>query len=98
LAAFLKGEARPENAIESLTLARLCESRRLYAAAARFLGDAVADPRYAAQRYDAACLAALAGTGQGQDAARLPEPERARLRKLALAWLRADLETLAQQP
>jgi hypothetical protein len=42
-------------------------------------------------RYNAACVAALAGCGQGADAAKLEAGERARLRGQALAWLRADL-------
>ena len=38
---------------------------------------------------------ALAGTGQGHDADKLREDERARLRKQALDWLRADLAMYA---
>jgi WD40 repeat protein/tetratricopeptide (TPR) repeat protein len=40
--------------------------------------------------YEAACSAARAGTGQG-DARELPEGERAKLRALALDWLRLEL-------
>ena len=43
-------------------------------------------------RYSAACAAALAGCGKGADAAALDGPERARWRRQALAWLRADLD------
>src|SRR5262249_55563056 len=43
-------------------------------------------------RYDAACAAVLAGCGQGEDAARPDEAQRALLRRQALAWLRADLD------
>jgi hypothetical protein len=42
-------------------------------------------------RYSAACCAALAAAGTGEDAARLDDKERARLRKQGLDWLRADL-------
>jgi tetratricopeptide (TPR) repeat protein len=42
-------------------------------------------------RYDAACVAALAGCGQGKDAANLVPEEYARLRGQALTWLQADL-------
>lgn len=45
-----------------------------------------------AKRYDAACAAALAGCGQGQDAASLGDTERDHLRRLALDWLKADLQ------
>ena len=44
----------------------------------------------AGHRYHAACAAALAGCGQGQDAPPGDEA-RARLRRRALRWLRADL-------
>ena len=46
-------------------------------------------------RYDAACLAALAGCGQGEDADKLTADERVRWRKQALTWLREEL--LARQ-
>jgi tetratricopeptide (TPR) repeat protein len=53
-------------------------------------------------RYNAACAAALAAAGKGQDAGKLDDKERARLRKLALGWLRADLSAyrrlLEKQP
>ena len=63
---------------------------RLYAEA--FTADAkLAADRTAGHRYNAACHAALAGCGQGEDAAKLDATERARLRQQALAWLRADL-------
>src|SRR5262249_61066321 len=42
-------------------------------------------------RYDAACLAALAGCGRGDDAAGLDADQRAFWRRQALEWLRADL-------
>jgi serine/threonine-protein kinase len=43
-------------------------------------------------RYNPACAAALASCGQGQDVAGLDAKERARLRRQALEWLRADLD------
>jgi serine/threonine-protein kinase len=46
-------------------------------------------------RYHAACAAARAGAGQGKDADRLDETRRARLRRQALDWLRADLAAWA---
>src|SRR5205814_10680442 len=45
----------------------------------------------AGHRYAAACAAARAADGQGQDASQLSESERTRLRKLAHDWLKADL-------
>jgi hypothetical protein len=38
----------------------------------------------------AACAAALAGCGKGKDADQVDDSERARLRRQALDWLRAD--------
>jgi tetratricopeptide (TPR) repeat protein len=42
-------------------------------------------------RYNAACAAALAGAGQGAEAAKLPEDEKASLRRTARDWLQAEL-------
>jgi hypothetical protein len=42
-------------------------------------------------RYDAACAAAQAGCGLGDDATNLGDAERGRWRKQAREWLRADL-------
>jgi tetratricopeptide (TPR) repeat protein len=104
LPAILKGEARPADAAECLTLADLCQRpyQRRYAASARFFGDGfTAEPKLAddlntQHRYNAACAAALAGCGRGDDAAKLDDKERARLRRQALDWLRADLKAYRQ--
>jgi tetratricopeptide (TPR) repeat protein len=96
---ILKGEAKPVDAAERLELAQLCQLpvKSLNAAAVRFYTDAfAADPKAtddlaAAHRYNAACAAALAGVGQGQDTRNLDDKERGRLRDLALGWLRADV-------
>jgi hypothetical protein len=68
-----------------------------YAAAARWYAEvftadpqALADPPYN-HRYHAACAAARAGCGQGQDAADLDATSRAGLRRQALDWLRGEL-------
>jgi tetratricopeptide (TPR) repeat protein len=98
LPAFLKGEAKPANTAERLTLAGLCQTpaRQLFAAAARWYAEAfAAEPDLAGEqpsdrRYDAACAAALAGCGQGKDAAGLDQKERGRLRRQALDWLKND--------
>jgi tetratricopeptide (TPR) repeat protein len=85
-------------AAEQLELARLCRdygrphgAAGLYAAA--FAGQpALAEDLQPGHRYNAACTAALAGCGQGKDATDLGETGRARLRRQALDWLRADLD------
>jgi tetratricopeptide (TPR) repeat protein/serine/threonine protein kinase len=97
LPAFLKGEFQPKDSAERFGLAGVCRGKKLLATAARVYADAFAlEPRQAddlkaAHRYHAACCAALAGAGQGEDAAKLDDLEKARLRKQALDWLRADL-------
>jgi serine/threonine-protein kinase len=104
LPALLRGADRPQDAQERLALADLCQqrSKRRYAAAARFYAAAFAeqpklaeDPR-GGHRYNAACAAALAAAGQGQDADPLDDQEKARLRRQALDWLRADLTAWAK--
>jgi serine/threonine protein kinase/Flp pilus assembly protein TadD len=77
------------------TLAGLLYQRGEPAAALQVLRDGaahrpawMADPR-TEFRYDAACTAALAGTGQGKDAP--PESGRPALRTEARDWLLADL-------
>jgi hypothetical protein len=57
----------------------------------------MADNLQAGHRYNAACSAALAGCGKGADAGSLDDKERARLRRQALDWLRADLAAWAGQ-
>jgi tetratricopeptide (TPR) repeat protein len=99
LPAVLDGKDRPQGAQEMLAFADLCYQPFLknYAAAARFYSDAftanakLADDWTAQNRYNAACCAALAGCGQGSDAARLGDQEKARLRQQALDWLKTDL-------
>jgi tRNA A-37 threonylcarbamoyl transferase component Bud32 len=78
-------------------------------AKARFYEEAfAANPRLAedlkaghpylpSHRYYAACCAAMAGCGQGEDPDPLDAKEKARLRRQALDWLRADLSAWAKQ-
>jgi serine/threonine protein kinase/Flp pilus assembly protein TadD len=104
LPAILSGKAKADNPAEQLALASVCQEpyKRLYAAAARFYSDAfaaqphLADDVDAQHRYNAACVAALAGCGQGADADELDVKERTRLRRQALDWLRADLKAYRQ--
>jgi tetratricopeptide (TPR) repeat protein/serine/threonine protein kinase len=99
LAATLEGKEKPTDADELLALAGLCQEpfKKLYVTSARFYAEALAaEPKLAddlrlQHRYNAACVAALAGSGQGEDGARLGNRERARWRRQAVDWLRADL-------
>jgi tetratricopeptide (TPR) repeat protein len=98
-----EGQAVPADAAERIALAELCSRyKKLQAAAVRLYADAfAADPKLAADlgaqhRYSAACSAALAAAGQGEDAGDLPDKARRSLRRQALAWLRADLALYAE--
>jgi serine/threonine-protein kinase len=101
-AAFLAGEYEPRDNTERLALLgvcrfrnRTCSSARLYADA--FTADAtLADNLWNNHRYNAACAAAQAGCGQGEDAAGLGEAEKKRWRDQAREWLRADLAARVQ--
>jgi serine/threonine-protein kinase len=101
LPALLRGDAAPRDAAERLELARLCSLKRWHAASARFYADAfaarpkLADDTEASHRYNAACAAALAGCGRGEDAAGLPDKARQGLRRQARAWLDAERLGLA---
>jgi serine/threonine-protein kinase len=105
LSAIRDGTETPANDEERLALARLCQQpfKKYYAAAARFFAEAfandggLADDMTHLHRYNAACAAALAGCGSGDDADKLDEGERARLRHKALDWLKADLDQWAKQ-
>jgi serine/threonine protein kinase/Flp pilus assembly protein TadD len=106
----LSRQVQTNNASDRAELAGLCQQYKgLYVVAVRLYCDAfAADPALAeklgspASRYDAACAAALAGCGQGNDADQTDDKERARLRRQALDWLRADLaayrQLLAKEP
>jgi serine/threonine-protein kinase len=97
LPAILKGTKKPANAVEQVEFAGLCLFKKHHGAAARFFRDAfAADPDLAEMvvpglRYNAACVAALAGCGHGRDVDKLDGKERARWRRQALDWLRQDL-------
>src|SRR4029077_440661 len=99
LPAILSGKEKPADASAAIDLALLCSQpwQARNRAAAQFFGQAftldvhLADDLERQHRYNAACAAALAGCGQGKDAASLGEQERTRWRKRALDWLRADL-------
>jgi serine/threonine-protein kinase len=103
LPAFLKGDFKPTTSDERLGLAQSCRNKKLYRASAGLYAAAfAADPKLAADpgegyRYNAASAAALAAAGHGDDAAKLDDKEKVRLRKQALDWLRADLALRTKQ-
>ncbi len=97
LPATLSGQAKPSDALETLGFAQLCYKKKLHGASARFWAEAFqAQPKLAEDmkvqnRYNAACAAALAGSGAGKDDPKLGDAAKARWRKQALDWLKADL-------
>jgi tetratricopeptide (TPR) repeat protein/tRNA A-37 threonylcarbamoyl transferase component Bud32 len=98
LPAVLNGDTKPADVEQLIGLAKLCqEYKKLFAAAAHFYCDAFgaepnrADDLRTQDRYNAACASALASCGQGEDATKVEDQERTRLRRQALDWLRADL-------
>jgi serine/threonine-protein kinase len=100
---LLSGTVQPAGAAEQLAVAQLCQRyKHRHAAAAHFYADAfAADPRLAVDlqqqhRYNAACSAALAAAGHGDDAKALPDKVQVMLRRQALGWLRADMAAYAK--
>jgi serine/threonine-protein kinase len=97
LAAIVRGEQRPKSQADRLRLAQRASDKALYATAARLWGEAIqADPKLAEDRrsnhrYNAACAAALAGTGRGKDEPAPDEAARAKLRAQARVWLNTKL-------
>jgi serine/threonine-protein kinase len=96
LAGILQGTDKP-GAGDCIDAGELCFVRNHYAAAARLYAVALAaepgltEDMRAGRRFNAACAAALAGCGRGDDAADLSESERARQRQQAREWLSLDL-------
>jgi serine/threonine-protein kinase len=97
LAAYLRGEFVPQSVAERLTLAAVCRPEGRYVLAAQLSAEAFAlDPKAAEDmragyRFLAARAAARAASGDGVGADALDAAARARWRRQALEWLRADL-------
>jgi serine/threonine-protein kinase len=99
LPAVCSGQSAPASAAECLEFVSLCRhpARRFHATAARLSADAfAAEPRLAddlnrQDRYNAARSAALAASGQAEDAQLVPDKLALALRRQALAYLRAEL-------
>lgn len=104
LPATLSGQRAPADAAEAVALAWMCQQpyQKRYAASARLYAEAfAAEPKVATyigahHRYNAACSAALAAAGQGQDARALPDKVTTMFRRWAIRWLREDLSSYAQ--
>jgi eukaryotic-like serine/threonine-protein kinase len=90
LPALLKGEIPPLDPGELVGLADICSKKALHASASRLYGQAFsvdskqAEDLNAGHRYNAACVAALAGSGTGKDEPPPDDLARAKLREQAL--------------
>jgi Flp pilus assembly protein TadD len=101
---ILTGKASPANPSEAVSFAQMCQQpyQKRYAPSARLYADAfTSDRRFAddlnqQHRYNAACSAALAAAGQGEDAPSLPDKVRSMFRRWALRWLRDDLSAYSR--
>jgi len=97
LPAILAGKVKPSDPAEALGFAQLCSEKKLQGASARLWRDAfnawpaLADDMKVQNRYKAACAAALASSGHSKDDPPLGDAAKARWRKQALDWLKADL-------
>ena len=97
LPALVGAESRSEDGAPGSPLAVMRYDIKRYGAAARLYAEAfrtepgLADDVRAWHRYNAACYASLAAAARGEGAVTLDDTDRARLRKQALDWLRADL-------
>jgi eukaryotic-like serine/threonine-protein kinase len=102
MTAIVRGDQQPKDNRERLQLAKRAYDKALHAAAAKLWADALAaDPKVAESRqpqhrYDAACAAALAGSGQSKDVPAPDDLAKARLREQARAWLHAELAIWAK--
>jgi serine/threonine-protein kinase len=102
LPAILRGNDRPRDDDERLTLAQISASRRLYAASTQFYSDVLnAKPARAGDLssrhvYRGVRSAALAGCGRGADQPPLDDASRERLRALSLRWFRERLNSFAK--
>ena len=83
-----------------LALAQMCQEKKRYPTAVHLFQEAFEAQSELAHsgaenkqhRYDAACAAALAGCGQGGEAGKLADKEKAKLRRQSRDWLQADLD------
>ena len=101
---LLAGKITPASPEAGIEWADVCALKRLHRTAARFYAAAFAarpglmdDPN--SDLLDcAACAAARAGCGEGEDVAKLDNKEKERLRGQALGWLQRVLAVRTRQP
>jgi tetratricopeptide (TPR) repeat protein len=93
----LRGTLLPRDPAEALEFAYLLQQQRWFAASTRLFAQAMTvDPKLVGDmktpnRYNAACAAALAASGQGNDQPPIDDEVKTRMRRLAYDWLKEDL-------
>jgi serine/threonine-protein kinase len=100
LPSILRHDAEPADTKEALGFAEICVAHRIYEPAVSLVERAfAADPHFADDPkvatwhlYNAACWAARGGAGASVESASYGENARARMRGLALTWLRGVLD------
>jgi len=102
LPAIIQGTDRPKDVEERLFFADTAYKGKLYAAAATLWNDALSaqpdlgENRKTQHRYNAACAAALAAAGKGEDEPPLGENARTKLRRQAVELLKTELDSWAK--
>jgi tetratricopeptide (TPR) repeat protein len=97
LPAVVKGDDRPSDIDDLVAFAAMAAETGFYSASVRLwqraldLKPDVADNRQFQHRYNAACSAALAAAGKGENEPPENAEARVKLRTQAVAWLRAEL-------
>ena len=95
--AVLSGEYAPADNSERLSFARIAYNQKKFAFATRLWAEAlesdrkIRDDLRAEPRYSAARAAVLAAAGQGKDEPPLDDGAKAKLRRQAFDWLKAEL-------
>jgi tetratricopeptide (TPR) repeat protein len=103
LPGILDGQRKPADTAESIAFADLCVLKRQYVSAARLYADRLTPTFGPAEdtipdfHLRAVRAAILAGSGCGEEGAKLGPAEQARWLEQARAWLRAGLATLTKQ-
>ncbi len=98
---IIKGDQQPRDEAERLKLAQRAYDKAIHVTATKLWSDALqANPklivdRQAPYRYHAACAAALAASGAGKDDPPPDDTAKAKLRRQALDWLKAELAVWA---
>jgi tetratricopeptide (TPR) repeat protein len=94
LEAILDGRRAAGSPEQALAAADVAYVRRHFELSVRTMARVFVEQpgSEADHRFEAACRAALCGTGRGEDAAALDPTEREAWRRQALAWLRAELD------